>query len=481
MNDKEIQRLPDDPGTDRMMRQAVDGYRVEPGPGLWKRINRKLLWSEILRLNFQNVSWKIWMGSGAGLLLVATALYFGTGGGTGRPVGSRLPHAPAPTASASVPAAITTVSSPSTTPSGSSSPSSTNPSMTPAKGVVEVSPSPHAPGTSTPSNGNNYPGTTGKSAADAGHPRESDLTAKQDTRPESPDPAGESIFHGITLPDRMDDLSRLTPVEARVLSLPGTTDTTFTFSRTGQRFSVLRPVPEKVQFFSAGLGINPEIARYSGPSDYTKVNFWLDGRLTWNFSRFSVGSGVGVGYVFDEGLYRVDYISRDSVGYFENVISYSVNAGNEIIYNTIKTAIYDSLVHAADPRASNRYTYLQVPLLFGYRFYESNLISLTFRAGPAVTLLLDTRKASPELDFAHARILLVSDETPSRIRTAWQVWAGLTFEMRLTRRTSLFLEPTIKVHLKEITHGENASYKAPWAAGLGLGLQYNFGTIKKQP
>jgi len=143
--------------------------------------------------------------------------------------------------------------------------------------------------------------------------------------------------------------------------------------------------------------------------------------------------------------------------------------------------VYDSLVHMADPRANNRYTYLQIPLLLGYRFFETERLGLTFRTGPALLILLGTRKAAPEISYPNARILLVNEETPSRIQTGWQVWAGINLEYRMTRRMSFYAEPSFKYNLRSPAGKENEQYKAPWAVGLGLGIQYNIGKIRWQP
>ena len=72
----------DDGGADQLLRETMQGYRVEPKPGLWKGISRKLLWRELVHFNLTNLSPKLWIAGSVGLLLVATALYYGLPGGT---------------------------------------------------------------------------------------------------------------------------------------------------------------------------------------------------------------------------------------------------------------------------------------------------------------------------------------------------------------------------------------------------------------
>jgi len=200
----------------------------------------------------------------------------------------------------------------------------------------------------------------------------------------------------------------------------------------------------------------------------------LNGDISWHFSRFSISSGIGLGYVFDEGNYSVDYKSYDSVGFYNRVISYTVGGNDEIIYNTLVTTVYDSLNHFDDPRTNDRYTYLQVPLLLGYRLVETGRFSLTFRAGPSVSWMIGSRKADPVIEYPGARIVRVEDDTPARVKTTWQLQGDLYFEMRINKKISLYIDPTFRYYLNPVTEQENVTFKAPWAVGLGVGIQYNF-------
>jgi hypothetical protein len=161
--------------------------------------------------------------------------------------------------------------------------------------------------------------------------------------------------------------------------------------------------------------------------------------------------------------------------------SYSIGNDGEIHYNTQTVSVYDSLQHQSDYRTNNRYAYLQVPLLFGYRLFESNRVSLTFEAGPAVSVLLGSRKSDPVINYQNATIIRVDDDTPVRRSVNWQVWANLYLELRMTRQISLYFEPGFKYYLKPMAEQEGVTFKAPLTVGLGVGLQFNFGQKKTRP
>ena len=74
----------------------------------------------------------------------------------------------------------------------------------------------------------------------------------------------------------------------------GTADT-LTFIRSGEVYKYVRekmPVPS---FFSANLGIAPELSVYSSNgTNTTQGNYWLNAGFAYHFSRFSVRTGLGI-------------------------------------------------------------------------------------------------------------------------------------------------------------------------------------------
>jgi hypothetical protein len=427
---------------DKLLRETMMGHRVEPNNGLWKGISRKLLWNELIRFNFTNISLKYRAASVAGLLLIAAALYLVIPGS-------------APEVTVGKPKAnLTQVAL------HEAKLVSANHAAVVVNNRSEQSVSPAA------LNRTNYGSSPEKSV-------------------ELPVPAIEPVFSEPALATHeltgLQGIEYVMPYEAILFSLLPVTDTLITIRNDAGVFKFRKAKPESMNFISANLGVTPELAFYDEPEVYSKTNFWLNAGLTWHVSRFSISSGVGFGYVYDRGRYKVEYESLDSIGYFTGVTSYTIGANNEIIYNTQNVNVYDSLQHQDDFRTKNRYAYLQVPLLGGYRFYESNKVSMTFKAGPAVSFLLGSRKSDPVIEYSNATIIRVDEGTPARIQTNWQIWANLYFEMRLNKQVSIYLEPSFKYYFKPMVIQENVNYKAPWTIGLGIGIQLNFGPKKPNP
>jgi hypothetical protein len=465
MSDKIKLKAFDDGGADQLLRETMAGHRVEPKPAIWRGISRKLLWTELRHFNFTNLSPKLWLAGTTGLLLIATVLYFGISddapGQMSGQISSDLMQKPS---SAGIQVA------------GSSTLSLTPSEQTSHQGTVVTDRLSHAASPEKPS----VPGTVMKNPAKmhTPAPQSKAVDAVLSTGNEAPAYEKTSVLSsstGILNPDA--GISPVLPLPASLFFIP-LTDTILVFNTPAGIRNVKKSSHAEVQFFSASLGIAPELAFYSEPGDYSKMNFWLNGRVTYNISRFSISTGLGLGYVYDDGQYKAEYLSRDSIGFYNHVTSYTIGTNNEIIYQTQTVTIYDSIQHFGDSRTSNRYAYLQIPLLLGYRFFETNKVSLTFHAGPAVSFLIGSRVSEPDIEYSNARIISVNDETPSRIQTNWQVWANLYLEMRMNKNISLFLEPSFKYYLKPMATQENVEFKAPWTIGLGIGLQFNFGKTK---
>jgi hypothetical protein len=447
---------PNDDGLgDHLLRRTLQGYRVEPRSGLWKGISRKLIWSDLIHFNFANLSPMQWLAGSAGVLMVATALYFSLSDGSDDPMTLSVG-----------PSVQTTVRPVSDVNAALQHERTTD--QPPEQVVTDNT-------LSAPVPERNY--FTANQVAAPGKQTLSVQVVPETGTPAFPNPEVNLKSEVVKVPG----ITRLIPLAAGLSpEMPGR-DTIITVVNPSGIYKFRKEKPGAGQFFSASLGVTPEISIYSEPEDYSKTNFWLDGLITWHISRFSMATGFSLGYMFDEGNYRVEYKSFDSIGFYTGVTSYLVGSGNELTYNTYTVTVYDSILHLGDQRTKNRYSYIQIPLLLGYRVFEAGRISLSFQAGPAFSILTGSRKSDPVIEYANARIIRIDDDTPSRLKTNWQVWANILLEMRMTRQISLYLQPSFKYSLKPLAEHENTPYKAPLTIGLGIGLQFNFGQKQTRP
>jgi hypothetical protein len=449
----------DDHNLDGLFRESLNNHEVEPSSGVWKGISRRLMWKEIARFNLTNITRIGWIGGTSVAVVIGIATYF--------LIKTDAEPAPSGVHETTVvlePAPVATVASPVARPSSAPAPVQPHVSgkQTPAGPAVATS-SGFSQAEETPV------------APEASEPKPSTALVSTPSAVTLVTPgAGLTTTPGIRYLDVVQpppDLTEGVLADTLRLSVPGFGDRLILREKT--------PVPN---FFSAGLSVSPEVSFYrSSTADY-QMNGWLNLEATYHISRFSIASGVSVGYVSDQGNYRIDYRSRDSVGYYESVTGFTVNPDNpqEIIYTTELMNVYDSLYHVADDRTQNRFTYIQIPLLFGYRFFETSRLGLTLQAGPAVSFLTGRREAEPYINYPHARIIRITDNTPARTPVSWQLWLSVRVDYQITKQLSLFAEPTYKYSFRVYEPNSEGKTTGANSIGLGIGIQYNFGNRNKR-
>jgi hypothetical protein len=259
----------------------------------------------------------------------------------------------------------------------------------------------------------------------------------------------------------------------------GLNDTMLTFMTPRGILNVQKEKLAVPQSFSADFGIAPEVINYSTTHNYSELNYWLNAKIGYHFSKFSIQTGVGLGFVYDEGTYNVKYLSKDSIGYFTDIISFYIDPQNQVVFNTKNVAVYDSLQHFADDRTKNRYTYLEIPLMLGYQILETNKLSLDVVCGPSLSFLIGTHEAQPSIVYENARIIRTDDNSPRRVKTNWKIGLGLHLEFRMTKNLGCYIEPSYKYFFNTYTNDTESNARNPYSFGIGLGIQYHFGIINK--
>jgi Outer membrane protein beta-barrel domain len=440
---------------DDLFRKTLGDHTVEPSDNLWKGVSRRLLWKEIGRFNFTNVPQGYWISGAAAIALILGLLFYYSG--------SRSAFKVNP-----VPEQVSTGNAKSF-----SNPAPGSSTVPQAKQVVTGGPDASIPVI-------NKPGVTRQTKPIASASPLAPASPVTTTGTRSSRESGVNLLNPSSSRERW-SIDLLEPLSVSGLTLAGLDDTILTFN-TPQGIMRVPKVKQVIpQSFSADFGVTPEWISYNTTHAYSEMNYWMNAKVAYHFSRFSIQTGIALGYVYDEGKYSTKYISKDSIGYFTSIISFYVNPDNqnEIIFNTKDVAVYDSLQHYSDDRTRNRYTYLEFPLLFGYRLIETNRLSMDIMAGPAVTLLVGTRLAEPYIEYPNARIVRIDDNTPQRVKTTWKIALSLHLEYRVSKHLGCYLEPSYKYYFNSFTEKEQTSARSPYSIGVGLGIRYHFGHIKK--
>jgi hypothetical protein len=188
----------------------------------------------------------------------------------------------------------------------------------------------------------------------------------------------------------------------------------------------------------------------------------------WEFE-----TGVALNISDDNGKFDVNFSSFDSIGYYNKVVSFSPDPQipGRVIFNTVMEGVYDSVGHKIEAQTVNRYSYLQIPLMAGYRIYADRLFTISLKAGPVFSVLLASDE--PPVTFSREGAILqsIDNQTPVRASTNWQIAAALGAGMHISRSLTLQFEPTYRSYLRPVYQHHRSS---PYSIGLKAGLLYRF-------
>ena len=216
----------------------------------------------------------------------------------------------------------------------------------------------------------------------------------------------------------------------------------------------------------AGLSYTPEWMFNTFNHDKFVNNPAIEGIV--HFGPFSLRTGVGLSITTGSNELNVEtnsylgtYSSLDSI-----VFKWDQNHYKLLSY------VYTSSQNAYDTSLSNnysynkkRFTYLQVPLILGYDFWQNKWFSIGIRAGAIISVLLKTENISGEYESGQNRIITISNVTPGRIQMNWQETSGINAKFRLSPRFSIELEPDVRYYFNSI-YESSGPVKKPWSVGL---------------
>jgi len=225
---------------------------------------------------------------------------------------------------------------------------------------------------------------------------------------------------------------------------------------------------------SAGISCTPEWMFNTLNGDKFVNNMAMEG--TFHFGPYSIRTGVGMSITrgYNEILVKTNpylgtYSSLDSVVFRWDE---KHDALIPTIY-TSKTHVYDTALHYNYSNIQKRYTYLQIPLVLGYDFWQNKWLSLGMRAGAVMSLLLKVETLTAAYDAGKDRIVSINDISPDRIQLNWQAMGGFSMAFRLSRRFSLELEPEVRYYFNSVYESSVVS-KKPWSTGVRSAFLISF-------
>ncbi|MCD4664107.1 MAG: hypothetical protein K8R68_02475 [Bacteroidales bacterium] len=226
--------------------------------------------------------------------------------------------------------------------------------------------------------------------------------------------------------------------------------------------------------FVFGLFFTPEIIFHPSDNKMTSNSYSLDLNAIYKFSGYMVQSGFGFQRSSDDGTYKVDY--NKHLGSYEDVydVTFDTTGGDVVpIYHTETVNVFDTITHVTINPTKSRYTYLQIPLLFGYG-NDYKRFGWFVKAGPSLSIMIHDSKPDVYIPEEQYRILSIENEIPTRIKTHWQFVFSAGASFRLSNNLSISVEPMLRYYLSSAYERNKIATKHPYSIGLRAGFLINF-------
>lgn len=186
--------------------------------------------------------------------------------------------------------------------------------------------------------------------------------------------------------------------------------------------------------------------------------------------------GLGLSYSRDRGFAKLDYVSNDYMGSYDDVydVTFDTIGGQHVPnYITEVVEVWDSIPHIAITQITNNYLYLQAPLLFGYHNDKNKNLRWYFYGGPAVNLMVSKNIEEPSAEFEGVDIKGVENKLPERSPYYMQLWLGAGVEIRASKSLSVALEPNYRYYFNHVFKED--AYKTSLSGfSFRIGLVYSF-------
>lgn len=231
-----------------------------------------------------------------------------------------------------------------------------------------------------------------------------------------------------------------------------------------------------------GVFYTPENV-YNLPNSITKKNgFSIDLSIGYYYHNTLIETGIGIGRYNEFGNSSIDYTKMEITGSYNYIDSVTYNVyvdpvthttAIDRIYHYSIHDVYDSIRNILEEQVSNQYTYLNLPLIIGFK-KDFKKLSLTIKGGACVSILIHKKGTGLNIVGNNIIISKTINEPPARIKTYWQLMGSIGCQYQLTNKLNIAIEPTIKYYMNSIYQEFGNTNEQIYSFGIRTGILYRF-------
>jgi hypothetical protein len=258
------------------------------------------------------------------------------------------------------------------------------------------------------------------------------------------------------------------------VSQPAGLDTTLISLPSGNAAVAIPELLKKENYFAVGVYYLPEWMFNTVEGGKFVNNFGIDG----NFYRGRVSIRTGAGISISKGTtdkaveyndYLGTYNKLDSITFIYNESSHDFMPN---VY-TSKEKVWDSIAKLDSSSIVKRYTYLQVPLVLGFEFWQKGRLTVGVRIGTIMSVMLQSKQITGTYDPGENLVLGIKNITPDQVSINWQAIGGFNASVAITKSFYFEFEPQAKYYYQSIY--EKSGYtRKPWSIGIRTAVMIKF-------
>jgi len=227
--------------------------------------------------------------------------------------------------------------------------------------------------------------------------------------------------------------------------------------------------------WSQGIYFTPEFMLSDFDSVQLLPSYAINYEPTYHFSEhWFIRFGIGTSYQRERGFAKLDYISNDMVGTYEQVyeVTFDSIGGNVVpTYHTKTTDVWDSVRHIQVTEVTNKYVYVQTPLLFGY-YKKETKFNWYIYGGPAFNVMVSKWIDEPQEDLDLIEIVNLQNNLPERSPYYMQLWLGAGIEYKIGKQLAIAFEPNYRYYFNHVYKDDK--YKTALSSfSLRIGVVFN--------
>ena len=222
------------------------------------------------------------------------------------------------------------------------------------------------------------------------------------------------------------------------------------------------------------LFYRPEITYNLIQSNMLSHHFGLEVQYRFFNDRYSIRTGAGLSV--SKGYYEYATEYQEFLGSYQKLDSITF-AWDERRYHLLPTyfkseeEVFDDSLTTEYAKVMKQHIYLQLPMILGYDFIRQKNLRFGLRAGPRLSLLMDTKSLSHLVDQGKNKVVQINQITPDRIRANWQFVAALNLGLYSKGRLFYELEPQFTYYFNSVYESPDQQ-KRPWSLGLRLAIGF---------